>query len=69
LREVLLCPGEMERGQPGGAARELEEAWVVEEEDGEGWEEHEREQDLAAIVSAPVAERAFLIKWELPATI
>ena len=69
MQEVLLCPGEMERGHRGEAAREQEEAWAGEEQDGEGWEEHEREQDLAAIVSAPVAERAFRIKWEIPATI
>ena len=60
----------MERGHRGEAAPEREEAWVgeEEEEEEEGWGEHEREQAPGEIASAPVAERGFHIKWELPAT-
>ena len=68
MLEVLLCLEEMEWGHRGEVARELGEAWVREEEDRDKWAEHEREQDLAGIASAPVAERPFRIKWELLAT-
>jgi hypothetical protein len=65
---VLLCLEEMEWGHQGEVAREVGEAWAGEDEDGDGWEEHEQEQDLAGIVSAPVVEQAFRIRWGLPAT-
>jgi hypothetical protein len=58
----------MERDRQGEAVWELEGAWAGEAEDGDGWAELEREQDLAGIASAPVAERLFRIRWELPAT-
>ena len=52
----------MEWGHQEEEAREREEAWAGKEEDGDGWAEREREQALAGIASAPVAERPFHTK-------
>ncbi len=66
--EVLSCLEEMEQAHQEVAAPDLAEAWVDEGEGKGEWAEHVPGQGPAGTASAPVAERTFRIKWELPAT-
>ena len=65
----MLCQEEMERDLPGEVVPVVEEVSVEEEGVVAGWEEQGLGRDPAGIVSAPVAEQRFLIRWGHPAIV
>jgi len=54
---------------PGGVVRALGEVLAEEVEVGAGWEVINLELVRVVIVSAPIAELEYPIRWEHPATI